>query len=187
MSSNPDKPSPPSFFDLLATDVRRCLQETGQPMTLSDIWDKVQETRACSADQLRAAVENAVRAGHVAAGDKDPRGRVFYRATEDASGQPSKPLAAKPAIPDAAKPRRERASNSTAISAEPAQLLSLAEAAPARTATLVAARAYLPAVNTLRGKGYSWKDCSRWLEENGVMIKWGTLAKAAQIAKTATS
>lgn len=43
------------------------------------------------------------------------------------------------------------------------ELLALAEAAP----RVVRAKDFLPAVDMLRLKGYSWRACAEWLEKNG--------------------
>lgn len=58
-----------------------------------------------------------------------------------------------------------------------AELVARAEAEPA----VVRPRDFMPAVNKLREKGYSWRNCAKWLDENaGIEIDHTHLFRLAQ-------
>ncbi len=57
------------------------------------------------------------------------------------------------------------------------ELLALAEAAP----RVVRAKDFLPAVDMLRLKGYSWRACAEWLEENaGIKVDHSSLLRISE-------
>lgn len=61
------------------------------------------------------------------------------------------------------------------------ELLALADAAPRK----IRAKDFLPAVDMLRLKGYSWRGCAEWLEENaGIEVEHTTLMRISQHRKT---
>jgi hypothetical protein len=56
-------------------------------------------------------------------------------------------------------------------------LLALAEAEPRQSR----ARDFLPAVDKLREKGFTWRACAKWLENHaGIEINYTTLMRVSQ-------